>query len=170
MKKGVQRALCCPRALGHDASVTIQHESLPWVRSPVGAFSRGALWDKVSPFTARFRSQSAPPHRGSSRRANLGDLELDGTIIFMPLGGSSLVLWSDRLMGLNRPEFHLYDRDTPPPLPAAHQADVDRVNRRGNCRAFSTNKNFSSIESSNRALLSILNRTADRAFKKCPVQ
>jgi putative ATP-dependent endonuclease of OLD family len=87
---------------------------------------------------------------------NLTDLELAGTIVFLPLGGSSLMQWSDRLKGLNRPEFHLYDRDTEPPLAAGHQADVDRVNQRANCRAFSTNKreaeNYVHFDAVNQAL------------------
>ncbi len=87
---------------------------------------------------------------------NLTDLELDGLIIFLPLGGSSLVQWSDRLRGLHRPEFHLYDRDTAPPQQATHQADVDRVNLRPDCRAFSTSKreveNYVHFEAINQAL------------------
>jgi putative ATP-dependent endonuclease of the OLD family len=88
---------------------------------------------------------------------NLADLELDGVIIFLPAGGGdSLARWSDRLKGLHRPEFHLYDRDTAPPQPAAHQVDVDRVNQRSDCRAFSTNKreieNYVHFEAINQAL------------------
>jgi len=71
---------------------------------------------------------------------DLGELELEGHIIFLPLGGSSLVQWSHRLKGLNRPEFHLYDRDTTPPAAAAHQTDVDAVNQRPMCQAYSTEK------------------------------
>jgi len=77
---------------------------------------------------------------GGETVPNIEELELDGVIIFLPLGGSSLAQWSHRLRGLNRPEFHLYDRDSPPPAQAAHQTNVDAVNQRLLCRAFSTAK------------------------------
>lgn len=71
---------------------------------------------------------------------NLERMELDGELIFFPFGGSNLALWSSRLGGLNRPEFHLYDRDVAPPEPAKYQRQVDDVNARENCRARSTLK------------------------------
>jgi putative ATP-dependent endonuclease of OLD family len=77
---------------------------------------------------------------GGETVPNLGELELDGVVVFLPLGGSSLVQWSDRLKGFHRPEFHLYDRDNTPPAPATHQVEVDAVNQRPDCRAFSTGK------------------------------
>jgi len=71
---------------------------------------------------------------------NLEALELNGEVIFIPQGGSALALWSNRLQNLNRPEFHLYDRDNPPPMPAAYQQSIDQINTRNNCGAHSTNK------------------------------
>jgi len=71
---------------------------------------------------------------------DLLQVELDGAIIFFPLGGSTLVLWTSRLKNLNRPEFHLFDRDTTPPATAKYQAQVDEINRRPNCVARSTAK------------------------------
>jgi len=71
---------------------------------------------------------------------NLEKMELDGKLIFFPLGGSNLALWSSRLEKLNRPEFHLCDRDTAPPEPAKYQKYVDEVNARKNCKARSTFK------------------------------
>lgn len=71
---------------------------------------------------------------------DLGQLELDGEIIFFPLGGSTLALWSSRLENLNRPEFHLCDRDTTPPEDAKYQGHVDQVNTRDRCKARSTKK------------------------------
>lgn len=71
---------------------------------------------------------------------DLEKLEIEGKVLFFPLGGSTLVLWTSRLEALNRPEFHLYDRDNPPPAQAAYQAQVDAVNDRENCSARSTNK------------------------------
>lgn len=71
---------------------------------------------------------------------NLEKMELDGEIIFFPLGGSNLALWSSRLENLNRPEFHIYDRDTSPPAPPKFQSCVDQVNSRQHCKARSTGK------------------------------
>jgi predicted ATPase len=74
------------------------------------------------------------------RVPDLEKLELDGEIIFVELGGNNLVHWVDRLRPLNRPGFHLFDRDTAPPHPAKHQQSVDEVNARPGCKAYSTGK------------------------------
>lgn len=72
---------------------------------------------------------------------DLEALELDGVLIFVAAGGANnLALWASRLAALNRPEFHLYDRDAPATAPAKHQAKVDAVNLRSNCKAFSTSR------------------------------
>jgi len=71
---------------------------------------------------------------------DLERMELEGELIFFPLGGSNLALWSSKLERLNRPEFHLYDRDTVPPEAPKYQAYVDGVNAREQCKAFSTGK------------------------------
>ncbi len=70
---------------------------------------------------------------------DLRALEAQGQIVFVPVGGSNLTLWAHRLAGLNRPEFHLYDRDEQPPLRSSHQAAVDAINARG-ARALLTGK------------------------------
>jgi len=62
---------------------------------------------------------------------DLRSLEAQGQVVFIPVGGSNLVLWTHRLAGLNRPEFHLYDRDEQPPLVSSHQAAIDALNARG---------------------------------------
>jgi len=71
---------------------------------------------------------------------DLEQLELKGEIIFTPLGGSLLAIWCNRLANLNRPEFHIYDRDTSPPAPPKYQQYADEVNARNGCLAISTNK------------------------------
>ena len=71
---------------------------------------------------------------------DLEKMELNGEIIFFPLGGSNLVLWSSRLENLNRPEFHLCDRDAAPPASPKYQDYVDEVNARDRCKARSTLK------------------------------
>ncbi len=87
---------------------------------------------------------------------DLEQMELDGEIIFAPLGGSQLAIWYNRLANLNRPEFHLYDRDTAPPEAPRYQCHIDAVNGRGSCRACCTNKreveNYIHHEAINQAL------------------
>ncbi|MFS2036263.1 ATP-binding protein [Polaromonas sp. CT11-55] len=73
---------------------------------------------------------------------DLEALELTGEVVFVPSGGAgNLALWSSRLHALNRPEFHLYDRDAPSGDPAKHQAKVDAVNQRASCKGVSTSRN-----------------------------
>jgi hypothetical protein len=71
---------------------------------------------------------------------DLETLELNGEIIFFPMSGSNLALWSARLEPLNHREFHLCDRDFAPPAEPKYQAHVDAVNARARCRARSTLK------------------------------
>jgi putative ATP-dependent endonuclease of the OLD family len=70
---------------------------------------------------------------------NLTQSELQGKLVFVPLGGSSLELWVNRLQGLNRAEFYLTDRDNEPPNPPAYHAQVTAWNARG-CTAWVTSK------------------------------
>lgn len=71
---------------------------------------------------------------------DLEQMELDGELIFFPLGGSTLALWSSRLKHLNRPEFHLYDRDAEPDQPPKSQKTIDEVCARPGCVALATGK------------------------------
>jgi putative ATP-dependent endonuclease of OLD family len=71
---------------------------------------------------------------------NLERLEAGGEIIFVPLGGSCLALWADRLQALNRPEIHICDRDNPLDQEPKYAAHVDAVNGRENGTAFNTQK------------------------------
>lgn len=71
---------------------------------------------------------------------DLPKLELAGEVIFVPLGGSTLALWASRLANLNRPEFHLCDRDIAPPDAPRHAAHVTAINARPHCRARNTAK------------------------------
>ena len=94
--------------------------------------------------------------RLSQENKNIADLRLaeqHGQLVYIPMGGSTLELWTNRLEGLQVPEVHILDRDTLPPSPAKYQAAADRVNARGeNCHSFITNRremenyiNFSAI-------------------------
>lgn len=71
---------------------------------------------------------------------NLEQLEIDGEIIFVPLGGSGLAEWTNRLAKLYRPEFHIYDRDTAPPALPKYQKYIDEINHRTGCKAVATYK------------------------------
>lgn len=71
---------------------------------------------------------------------DLERLELNGEVIFFPLGGETLALWTSRLGALNRPEFHLCDRDVVPPASPKYQAYIDKVNARERCKARCTAK------------------------------
>jgi putative ATP-dependent endonuclease of OLD family len=88
---------------------------------------------------------------------DLEQLEVNGEVIFTPLGGSLLAIWCNRLANLNRPEFHIYDRDTAPPAPPKYQQYADEVNARNGCMAISTNKreaeNYIHYEAINLALV-----------------
>jgi putative ATP-dependent endonuclease of the OLD family len=70
---------------------------------------------------------------------NLEVSETSGKLVFVPLGGSSLELWVNRLKGLNRPEFYLTDRDNLPPKQAKYHQYVTEWSARG-CTAWVTGK------------------------------
>ncbi|MBD3278125.1 MAG: AAA family ATPase, partial [Candidatus Aegiribacteria sp.] len=71
---------------------------------------------------------------------NLEELEKEGKVIFIPLGGSTLARWANRLEPLRRPEFHLCDRDTEPPEAPKYNDHINSVNEKDNCRALCTGK------------------------------
>ena len=62
---------------------------------------------------------------------NLRMAEQSGTLVYIPMGGSTLELWTNRLQGLVIPEVHIMDRDSPPPDPPKYAASAARVNARG---------------------------------------
>ncbi len=71
---------------------------------------------------------------------DLEKLELDGELIFVPLGGSNLAVWASRLAPINRPEFHICDRDNAPPDQPKYTVHMAAVNDRTSCRAIATDK------------------------------
>jgi len=72
---------------------------------------------------------------------NLKDAEREGKLVYIPMGGSTLELWTNRLEGLDIAEVHVLDRDNEPPAPAKYQAAADRVNQRViNCHSFITER------------------------------
>jgi len=71
---------------------------------------------------------------------NLEKMELGGELIFFPLGGSSLAHWISRLENLNRPEFHLFDRDNQPPADPKYKTEAESISQREKCKALHTGK------------------------------
>ena len=71
---------------------------------------------------------------------DLQQLEDDGRVIFVPLGGGNLALWTSRLQELNIPEFYIFDRGAQPPEPSPHQNTVEEINARPACTACLTGK------------------------------
>ena len=72
---------------------------------------------------------------------DLDALEIAGEVVFVPAGGAdNLAYWASKLSPLNRPEFHLFDRDAPAVLPPKHQAKIDAVNLRSECKGIATSR------------------------------
>jgi hypothetical protein len=70
---------------------------------------------------------------------DLGAEETAGRLVFVPLGGSSLELWINRLQGFNRHEFYLTDRDEAPPRQPKYHRQIAAWTDRG-CTAWVTSK------------------------------
>ncbi|NQT40152.1 MAG: ATP-dependent endonuclease [Planctomycetes bacterium] len=85
------------------------------------------------------RRISAILHIDDPHVPDLSAMECRGELIFVPFGGGDVSLWTDRLAGLDRPEFHLYDREMPPET-QSRQTIADAVNRRPRCQAVLTDK------------------------------
>lgn len=71
---------------------------------------------------------------------DLAALEKKGEIMFIPVGGSNLASWTHRLSHLNRPEYHIFDRDEQPPAVPHYQSSVNSINSRENATAVLTGK------------------------------
>ena len=79
-------------------------------------------------------------HADDQTVPDLTAAEASGALVFIPLGGSSMDLWSARLSGIDRPEYYITDRDNPPPAQAKYQAQHAIWNARPNCTAYCTSK------------------------------
>ncbi|MCK4644525.1 ATP-binding protein [bacterium] len=78
--------------------------------------------------------------RDKSEIVDLKVLQDKNRLIFVPLGGSNLSHWTNRLDGLNIPEIHIYDRDEKPPAISCHQSEYEEVNAKENGTAYLTEK------------------------------
>jgi hypothetical protein len=72
------------------------------------------------------RALSSQLHLEDSEIPDLAAHDDQGSLVFIPMGGSSLGLWIDRVSGFNRPQFYLMDRDTAPPSPAKYQSCYEK--------------------------------------------
>lgn len=77
-------------------------------------------------------------HAEETTLPDLAEFEESGKIVMLPIGGN-IAAWSWRLAPLAQPEFHLYDRETPPET-QLRIAAVESVNQRCRCKAMLTAK------------------------------
>ena len=71
---------------------------------------------------------------------DLGVEEDAGRLVFVPLGGSNMDLWTSRLQEFNRPEFYLMDRDHPMPQKPKYYEFAKGIEARAGCTAWTTNR------------------------------
>lgn len=123
----------------------INEESLQRIKSSLGMFANHnikAFIGVEGPNDIEFMNRiSARLSLEDPTIIDLRNAEQQGELVYIPMGGSTLELWTNRLEGLQVPEVHVLDRDTPPPGQAKYQEAADRVNARGHhCSSFITNK------------------------------
>jgi hypothetical protein len=85
------------------------------------------------------RRISAVLHSADPLIPDLLTMERQGELIFVPFGGGTIWPWAFRLAHLNRREFHVYDRETPPETMIRQQV-AEIVNHRPGCHAVITKK------------------------------
>ncbi|MCX2934706.1 ATP-binding protein [Mycobacterium sp. CVI_P3] len=78
--------------------------------------------------------------QGDPQIDSLADLESQGKLIFIPVGGSNVGLWVSRLHHLDRPEYHIFDRDHQPPALPHYESQAAAINARQGCTAVHTTK------------------------------
>lgn len=86
------------------------------------------------------RGISAMLNSAGESTIDLSQLEAEGKLMFVPLGGSNLNLWVTRLQGLSRPEYYIFDRDTKPPSPPKYHQQISEIKGRADCYAQATAK------------------------------
>jgi predicted ATPase len=79
-------------------------------------------------------------HASEPTVPDLNEAEASGKLIFIPLGGSNMELWTVRLAGLNRSELYITDRDKAPPAQPKYHRHITDWNTRTNCTAYCTTK------------------------------
>lgn len=79
-------------------------------------------------------------HAADPTVPDLDQAESSRALVFIPLGGSSMELWTARLAELDRPEIYITDRDKAPPAQPKYHRQISDWNQRTNCVAYSTAK------------------------------
>ncbi len=74
-------------------------------------------------------------HLNDASLPDLGVLEQQGRMVFIPFGGGNVTAWATRLMPLGFRELHIYDREAGAET-HYRVATAKRVNARPDCRAF----------------------------------
>ncbi|MEO8493900.1 MAG: ATP-dependent endonuclease [Planctomycetota bacterium] len=85
------------------------------------------------------RRMSRMLHRSDASLPDLGLLERQGQVVFLPFGGGNVATWATRLEPLACCELHLFDREAGAET-RYRIATAQRVNARPNCRAFVMSK------------------------------
>lgn len=70
---------------------------------------------------------------------DLGQLEAERKALFLPIGGSNLKEWAQRIASLHKREFHLYDREQEPETTERRHV-IEAINQRPGCSARLTGK------------------------------
>lgn len=78
-------------------------------------------------------------HAHDPELPDLGVMEREGRIVFVPFGGGKLDSWIHRFESLGLPELHIYDRELPPVTDERSEA-ARQVNWRKQCVALLTCK------------------------------
>ena len=79
-------------------------------------------------------------HDADANVVDLEELEADGVVVFVPVGGSNLAHWISRLEGLSRPELYIVDSDAESLGQVKCAEQVAAINSRENSRALATAK------------------------------
>ncbi len=85
------------------------------------------------------RRISTMMHKHHSSVPDLAAREANGQLVFLPIGGSSITAWSDRLAPIRCREVHIYDRELPPETELRRKA-IRRIKSRPGCHAVLTRK------------------------------
>lgn len=117
-----------------------QRHSAAAPSQPTSGTGGGVLWVVEGQNDIEFlRRISSILHAAALTVPDLTAMERRGQLVFVPCGGGELWPWSFRLAHLGRPEFHLYDRESPPETEVRRQV-AQIVNLRPGCRAVITEK------------------------------
>lgn len=67
----------------------------------------------------------------AEKYVDFAQAESEGTLVFIPMGGSTLQCWTTNLNGMNRKIFNLLDRDNKPPAPPHYKEAAEAFRAAG---------------------------------------